>query len=1049
VRFLFLTAAICLILSSQISADDYWQQEVNYRMEVTLGGDLRRISGEIYIEYINNSPDTLPVLYLKAFPHAIQKGSYADLKRRKQNDYGYASLAPESEGSLVVSPLPLKGRPALATYESPSEQAISVDNSIITLTLSRPLLPGDTSRLALAFTTVLPRPAQMRMGVSGGVTKAAYWYPQVCVYDHKLGWVNAQYLGWGECYGDFGRFDVRIAAPEDQIVAATGVCVNEQEMLPDSLRGQLDIGNFLKPSSEWPRLEFDRQRAKTWHYIAENVNDFVFTASSQFCIDSDSVGEVEVVAYPLRRNARRWQEAVRLGREAITTFSELFLPYQWPVIRICDAYSGMEYPMLTNCRHGGSEKGFALLLYHEIGHQWFMGQIGFNQVDRAFLDEGFTTHAEHNAMEKHLGRIGNIGEPDNWYERLFGPQIEDRYIRGFYPLLMMMKHGYDKPMVFVYDRGEEYYPYRVSAYYKSAAMHYSLRSVLGDSAYYAAMQDFCRTWLFKHPYEDDLVRSLESSTGLELTEFFDQWYYGRDRLDYAFDRMKSSRDGDSYQHTIRLRRPGEFVSPIDVAVVFPQGDTSFYTVPPEGMDYAKPGHILLPTWHQFRRLDDTYEFTLKARRDVSRVIIDPDQLLMDINRLNNQTRLFGVVPPIEVRFDNLLYDRTPLDKYALRWRPDLWYDEVNGVQAGLHLHGSFLEIENRFSLDARVGTESARPFIDGRLATPIGILGYNSIVYNRYLRADRRWAFVNGYEKRFKKHYSRPDQEILRIEMGLQDVSGDQTSRLVPIEEDISQYFAPQVWDANYTAYFNLITGWIRTFRYGEYQFVTTQLIGESEDQGTHRGFMQSEYDFAVALGRGARRYLELQLGAVSTNGDPPSHFLHQLSRMPAYRRFLDAPVFRSPGTIPPDWEDDIYLAGSGVRGYQDRPVYLTESWSASLMVTPPDLLPYRWLRPLPLVGSFLSRVDQSFFVDAAAITMDGRESLYPFPISANETLPHGDQWAYYVSAGVSLRFPSVWHGHRFRLDFPIYLNKPAAGDDEVEFRFSMAWLLPGVFEGP
>ena len=68
----FVTACILAPVTAVAIPSDYWQQEVNYRLKINLASDLRTITGAIDIEYINNSPDSLGVLYLKAFPNAIQ-----------------------------------------------------------------------------------------------------------------------------------------------------------------------------------------------------------------------------------------------------------------------------------------------------------------------------------------------------------------------------------------------------------------------------------------------------------------------------------------------------------------------------------------------------------------------------------------------------------------------------------------------------------------------------------------------------------------------------------------------------------------------------------------------------------------------------------------------------------------------------------------------------------------------------------------------------------------------------------------------------------------
>ncbi|MBD3258307.1 hypothetical protein GF377_07725, partial [candidate division GN15 bacterium] len=357
---------VCSLRSPVSAFERPWQQEVNYIIDVTLADDGRTISGTIDIEYINQSPDTLDVIYLKAYPNACQPGSYSDKWLRGRGIDRLSDLTEEQQGSLTIE------RPAgMDEFDLPYRY-IETDNSIIAVHLNQPLPPLTTIELPFDFVTVLPKPAQLRMGVSSAVTKAVYWYPQVCVYDHRRGWVNSQYLGNGECYGDFGTYIVSITAPDNMIVAATGYCENEPEVLPDTLRAMLQLDNFLGPRDEWPEFDFDSVATRTWQYYAENVNDFAFTASANWCLDADTVGGVEVVAYALRHKAESWQEAAEKGAGVIEFYSETFYPYPYPVMRLCDAFSGMEYPMLTNISNGAPNPFFDIVIFHEIGHQWFM-----------------------------------------------------------------------------------------------------------------------------------------------------------------------------------------------------------------------------------------------------------------------------------------------------------------------------------------------------------------------------------------------------------------------------------------------------------------------------------------------------------------------------------------------------------------------------------------------------------------------------------------------------------------------------------------------------
>lgn len=1013
-------APVAPVAPVALSGQAYWQQEVNYVIDVSLDSNLRTISGTIDIQYINNAPDSLPQLYLKAFPNAVRRGSYADTKRRRQNNWSLADRDSSQFGSLTL--IERDDRPRLW-------RELVVDNTIITVVLHRAVQPGDTLELSFRFITVLPAPHDLRMGYFQHTTKAAYWYPQVCVYDRVMGWVNSQYLDWGECYGDFGRFDVTIAAPDDQIIAATGVNINENETLPDSLFRLLHLSNYLKPQRDWPVLPHRAGKTKTWRFLADRVNDFAFTTSNQFCIDTGSVNGVRVVSYPLRSKAASWKDGVRLGIEAISYFSDRIYPYQWPVIRIADCFSGMEFPMLANCGSGAPEPGWWIVIYHEIGHQWFMGQVGSNQVDRPFLDEGFTTHIEHLAIEQYLGREGNNTLFRNWYQRAFAPSDEDRDGRGFRPLLLAMEEGLDQPMLFSYDQGEEYLPYRYSAYYKSAAMHYALRSILSDSVYLRAMGDYCRRWFFRHPYEQDFVTSLEQSTGLQLDPYFTQWFHGRQRLDYAYaGRSTRKESGRIVSHTIRLKNKGRSVSPVEVAVIWEQQDTSHFTIPPEGMSFDRPDRTVLPTWHQFRRFDPDYSFSIKSQRAIRKVVVDPDNLLLDVDRMNNGSDRWG---PIELRLDNLLYDRTPVWAYALRVRPDLWFDFPSGLQLGVHAHGSYLESRRRFSLDSRVGVRDGQEFVDFRFGGPLKLFGPQSEGSWRFLAADQRWFINNRYEKRWKNNLGRPDFELFRLDLSYLGSEGDDTTLLEPSDHQPFVRTIPyaQSWNRTDAISMALLGGMSRSFRSGTFSLWTSDHITGFEQGDESGSFWESGWYAAASLRNRHRTWLHVRAGFQSLDGQILPQYRPDISRGRPVDAFTDLALFRSPLTNNYRQRLHHFYPSTGfVRGYEERGITFEKALAGSLQVTLPDLLPYRWLRVVPLVGRWLGSADQSVFVDAAGIA-NGDDDL---------TL--------IAAAGGSVNFPPIWKGQGIRLDFPILLSRPAAGEERVAVRYGIAWVVPGLF---
>ncbi len=574
-------------------------------------------------------------------------------------------------------------------------------------------------------------------------------------------------------------------------------------------------------------------------------------------------------------------------------------------------------------------------------------------------------------------------------------------------------------------------------------MHYSLRSILGDSAYFKAMHHYCSKWFFKHPYEDDFVQAMEEATELELDAYLQQWFHSRHRLDYAFDGKKSVHNGDTYTHTIKLKRPGLFVAPIDMAVIWETGDSSFYTVAPEGMRYQKSGYSLLPDWEQFRRLSDKYEYTITSPQNIKKVVLDPDNLLMDIDRTNNQS---GFWWPTEVRWDYLKYDRVPVNQYALRIRPDIWYDDPNGVQLGFHSHGSYLQIDKKFSIDARIGAKSERPTIDLLLSNPFEPFGNNSVISQRILRADRRTFISGAYEKKFKPFYSRPDFDLFRLELNYLNVSGRQANRFDAIPNDVIKYLPDPTWDAEWTDFAVIKLGRLRTFRLGSYALSSTSTSGAYYENGRLHGFLDTIHRGKISLKSSHLTSLTIQGHIQGACGEPPSQFVNHLSRVNSVTRFTESKLFRSPGTFPTDWEDDFYLFNGLVRGYQDRNIYFTQSIGGSVEFGYSKLPTEKAFKKIPAIGNFLSSMIISFFAEGAFIEMQNKERFYPAPIGTSETLSDPGEKIFYSSSGLSLSFPPVWSQHKVRLDFPLYLNKPGFGDDEFEFRFSAAWILPSDF---
>ena len=356
----------------------YWQQDVHYEIKASIDEKTDILTTQI-LTYWNNSPDDLDFVYFHLYQNAFQPGSYYD-DLQKQNGVNPNYGKYESQGlGTVVENIKVNG------VDVKSE----LDNTILKVYLPKTLIPGGNIKFSMNFKTYFEDgEVRRRMKVfdSWGFRhyNGVHWYPRICVYDSKFGWTKDQHLG-KEFYGDFGCFDVELTFASNYVVDGTGYMLNRDEVYPKNLREKLDINNFKnKPWNSPPSIitKYTEGETKTFKFHAENVHDFGFTANPNY-----RIGEKwweDKVSYSLVQepHASRWQNAAEFSAKCIQIFSEDFGRYTYHKMIVADADDGMEYPMMTLDR--GSDPGYRGLLAHEIGHNWFFGQVGNNETYRAF-----------------------------------------------------------------------------------------------------------------------------------------------------------------------------------------------------------------------------------------------------------------------------------------------------------------------------------------------------------------------------------------------------------------------------------------------------------------------------------------------------------------------------------------------------------------------------------------------------------------------------------------------------------------------------------------
>lgn len=663
----------------------YWQQDVHYSIKANVKlvsntknkSQLAMIEGQLELVYTNNSPDTLTSASFHLYQNAFTPGSNLhnlEIANKQKTHFG----AHESQGL---------GTKVETITQNGKLLNLKLDNTILDVRLSEPLLPGKSTTFAIVFNTYFDIGSmRRRMKIFETAPEnlhidGVHWYPRICVYDHVFKWERQQHLG-KEFYGDYGTYDVELSLPNHYIAEATGTLINQNEVMPADLRKKLDISNFTeKPKEPYKPsvIIVPDGTYKTWRYHAENVHDFAFTADPTYRIGETEWNGIKCVAIAQERNAYAWQPTAKYVAWVVKTYSEDFGMYGYPKMVAADAADGMEYPMLT--LDGGNWPGHQNVIAHEIGHNWFFGMIGNNETYRAMLDEGFTQFLTAWSLSKFKEQNGIK------YNRPMA--LEDNTaIMGYMTDAMnhddafLNTHSDDFNGALGHGGGYRH------VYYKTATMLYNLQYVLGDDLFSKAMKYYFNKWKFCHPYPQDFREAITEVAKTDLTWFFDQWMETTKVIDYkiaGYTRVKKrSIENEIYQ--LDFVRTGSMQMPLDIRVESKSG--KFYNYYIGNTGFVKPGsYVKTFFWTGWGNLSPKFqaEIVLPKGERLKDIIIDPSRRLADIYRLDNKIKKNN-----KISFDKGFAPIQDLDIYQMRWRPDVWWNSIDGFKVGLNWEGQYM-----------------------------------------------------------------------------------------------------------------------------------------------------------------------------------------------------------------------------------------------------------------------------------------------------------------------------------------------------------------------
>ncbi len=577
----------------------YWQQRADYQITATLDPATSRLTGRETISYHNNSPDSLFYIWLHVEQNICAPQSLTNQLHQPPlvfQDATFDFSCQGFSGGGTMESLTVNGDSATRTAYG----------TIMRVDLARPLAPGAVAELAIAWHFSVPPYGAGRMGHDGTLYELGQWYPRVAVYDDVKGWNHEPYIGAGEFYLEYGKFDVKITLPSSYVVAATGRLLNPEETLTATERARLaraatsdtTVAIITAAEAGKPSARPTSTGTLTWRFTADSVRDFAFAAAPNFRWDASGYDGILIHTY-YRPSATLWTEANRIARHAVKYFSEQWLKYPYPhASSIEGPIEGMEYPMMTFDPTGPDRLNFAWTVAHELGHQWTPMIVGSNERLYPWMDEGFNTFID-------LGNAAAYfkGTP-------YGDSIE------VHPLHLYEQHavaGQEQPLI---TNPIESHDLFWTGYQKPALMMQTLRyHVLGKERFDDAFRAYLKAWAFKHPTPDDFFRLMRDRSGRDLDWYWQDWIYTTSRPDQAVTAISNADSGA----TVTLENKGTMQLPVFLKLTYADGSSASVTLPVE-------------MWN----LGPTYVYRVSGKKRVVKAEIDPEGVLPDVERGNNE-----------------------------------------------------------------------------------------------------------------------------------------------------------------------------------------------------------------------------------------------------------------------------------------------------------------------------------------------------------------------------------------------------------------------------
>jgi hypothetical protein len=600
----------------------YWQNRADYQLAARLNDETNEITGSEILTYTNYSPQNLGYLWMNLEQNLFKLDSRGTAIVPLVGNPPVPTSRNWGRGQAFDAGYKIKSIKMLGAKGAETEVKFLVSDTRMQLFLPKAVAAnGGQMKLKIEYSFTPPNYGSDRMGIqetkNGKIFQVAQWYPRMCVYDDVYGWNTIPYTGPGEFYLEYGDFDLKITAPANNIVVASGELLNPQEVYtPSQLKRWAEAAKsektvIIRSSSEVtdPASRPAGKKELTWHFKINSARDASWAASAAFIIDAAKMDlpsgkkSIAISAYPVESDGNdAWGRSTEYVKKSIEYNSAKWYEFPYPAATaVAGIVGGMEYPGIVFCGYKAKARGLWGVNDHEFGHTWFPMIVGSNERLYGWMDEGFNTF---------INTLSTANFNNGEYK---GTRPMDMHRVGIFLTAPELEPIMSQPAN-LKERNTG-----TLLYSKPSVGLVLLREqILGPERFDFAFRTYIDKWAFKHPTPEDFFRTMENAGGENLQWFWRGWFVHNWRLDVAVRDVKYVNDDPSKGALITIDNLQKMAMPVTLEIKTVSGKVDRVKLPVE-------------IWER----NSTWTFKYPSTEELQSVTYDPDNAMPDYNPDNN------------------------------------------------------------------------------------------------------------------------------------------------------------------------------------------------------------------------------------------------------------------------------------------------------------------------------------------------------------------------------------------------------------------------------